>query len=329
MLTNVTARPQLNACMVKSETKDNSLVPQSNSESESVKQRHREVDKCLDEDELRHEPWQEPHPLSTTTTLSLELPTWPQIKRLQRYYYNIYKQLTQKLNHLIYLTKLQELSSAPTTASLANRITEIQKDMSVPSSLPQLYEFLYLANQETKTADLLNRYLMLVNPIQKAIHYAELNTPESQILHYLNQLYDGDESLVSKLQEIKLKQRRGEMPLYPYESSHETKREKQQIRDLIREIRGLNNSIADLEPQAQAKSARYKSELRSSWSEMDRLCLLIIGLISSLPFQWYDAAVDGGGAMAQILVELNGLRRKLEAYQEDIVDVDVDKLLRE
>ncbi|KAI3403562.2 hypothetical protein KGF56_003607 [Candida oxycetoniae] len=267
--------------------------------------------------------------------------TWPTIHELERYYYEIYQKLSYKLNHLIYLTKLKDLTDTPVN-KLADEITKIQQEFMIPSSLQDLYRYLVLANRETKINDLLNRYFMMLNPVQKAIHHADLNTSEQKILEYLNILYDdnddnrgGKQGLAFQIQNLNQLRRVGGGGGDDYEEdTDKVKKQKQEIRSLSQEIASLNVDLDTLTLKVQDLNTKddlvstlkqNTDKLVQNWHQIDGQSRLILELVCSLPYAWYEEDSeeedDGGGQLVHIMLQLNEIQTRLHKYQS-IIDRD-------
>lgn len=238
--------------------------------------------------------------------------SWAHMHDLEKQYYTAYQKLTHKLNHLMYLTKLKEI--AHPSEDTTQQVNQIKRAMDI-DDLEELFLFLQLQNDLIKTDSLLNRFLLMSAPTLKAINQANLNTSETKILEHLGLLYD-DNGLVQKVQEIENKKRdeMNQIQQHPFEV-------------IYTEIKPLMNEIEQLDLQFEELQTRYISqkeaqveenevarvqyaELVHRWHKLDRLCILLILLITSLPYDWL---IDE--SLMNMMLELNAIRDKLNKYQ--------------
>ena len=301
------------------------------------------------------------HISSNMDKLEDEPISWSTIHELEKQYYETYVQLTHKLDHLVYLQKLKSLTSTP-VEKLAPKVKQIQDELMVHSSLQDLFEFLHTANYVTKTDDLLNRYLMMINPIQKALHYADLNTSEAKILEFMDELYNennpkgtfsvsGNEkkSLTMRVQEIYNRigsQASKENAIKKYE---EVRVQKQEIRDLVQEIKNVKLESSGLRPKYDAlvsgeqgglvqTHVKNVKQLVVKWRRSELLSHLLVLLITNLPYSWYDDEAEknhegvnvngemsgdeyGGELVRMIVKDLPEIKEKL-CLNQLIVNVD-------
>lgn len=246
--------------------------------------------------------------------------SWAHIHDLEKQYYTAYQNLTHKLNRLMYLTKLREVANLKDTSL---QIDQIKRAMDI-DNLDELYQFLQLQNSLVKTDSLLNRFLLMSAPILRAINQANLNTSETKILDQLGLLYD-DNGLVYKVQEIENKKRN---------ESNQPQRNPFEI--IYTEIRPLMDEVEQLDSQFKELQARYihqkeaqvgeneearqqYQELVFRWHKLDRLSLLLILLITSLPYAWLNDEV-----LMNMMLDLNDVRDKLNKYQSVVNENNIE-----
>ena len=237
--------------------------------------------------------------------------SWSHIHHLEKQYYTAYKDLTHKLNRLMYLTKLKEIANLSDTS---HQVDQIKEAMDV-EDMEELHQFLQLQNDVIKTESLLGRFLLMSSPVLKAINQANLNTSETRILENLGVLYN-DDGLVFKLQDIEHKRR-----------SQESQAQENPFEVIYTEVKPLMDEVEQLDSQFKELQAKYISqkesqveeneearkqyqELVQRWHKLDRLCLLLILLITSLPYSWL-----GDELLMNIMLDLNSIRDKLSKYQ--------------
>ncbi|KAI5967198.1 hypothetical protein CANMA_003255 [Candida margitis] len=271
------------------------------------------------------------HFLKTTTILShqygipqvqrqQDFTSWSHIHNLEKQYYAVYQDLTHKLNHLMYLTKLKEVSNLD---DISHQIDQIKQAMDI-DDLDELYQFIQLQNDVVKTDSLLNRFLLMSSPILKAINQASLNTSEMKILDHLGILYN-EGGLVYKVQEIENKNR-----------DEVSQPEKNPFELIYTDIKPLMDEVQQLDAQFKQLQLKYISNkenkveeneeartryhgLVSRWHKLDRLCLLLILLITSLPYAW-----STDESLMTMMLDLNDMRDKLAKYQSVVNKDNID-----
>ncbi|EDK45886.1 hypothetical protein LELG_04065 [Lodderomyces elongisporus NRRL YB-4239] len=232
----------------------------------------------------------------------------------------------------------------------------------VHSSLQDLFEFLHTANYVTKTDDLLNRYLMMINPIQKALHYADLNTSEAKILEFMDELYNennpkgtfsvsGNEkkSLTMRVQEIYNRIGSKASKDDAIKEYEKVRVQKQEIRDLVQEIKIVKLESSGLRPKYDAlvsgeqgglvqTHVKNVKQLVVKWRRSELLSHLLVLLITNLPYSWYDDETEknhegvnvngemsgdeyGGELVRMIVKDLPEIKEKL-CLNQLIVNVD-------
>lgn len=246
--------------------------------------------------------------------------SWAHIHDLEKQYYTAYQNLTHKLNHLMYLTKLKEVANLRDTSL---QIDQIKQAMDI-NNLDELYQFLQLQNNLVKTDSLLNRFLLMSAPILRAINQANLNTSETKILDRLGLLYD-DNGLVYKVQEIENKKRNesNQLQQNPFEIIYT------EIRPLMDEVEQLDSQFKELQTryiyqkEAQVgeneETRKQYEELVFRWHKLDRLSLLLILLITSLPYVWLSDEL-----LMSIMLDLNDVRDKLNKYQSVVNENNIE-----
>ncbi|KAI5949058.1 hypothetical protein KGF57_004888 [Candida theae] len=253
--------------------------------------------------------------------------SWSRIHNWEKRYYTAYQELTHKLNRLMYLTKLKELANVDNPSQ---EVAKIKGEMDI-DDLDELLQFLRLQNDVIKTDTLLNRFLLMSSPVLKAIHHANLNTSETKITDRLGVLYN-ENGLAFRVQELENKkrceERQEENPfdiIYTEIKPLMEKIEQSELQFKELQIKYVSQKKAQVEENEGARK-RYQ-ELVERWHKLDQLSLLLILLITSLPYVW-----SNDESLMTMMLELNGIRNKLMKYQlvvnkDDIKDFSTQELL--
>ncbi|CAX41796.1 conserved hypothetical protein [Candida dubliniensis CD36] len=242
------------------------------------------------------------------------------VKQLEHKYYHLYKQLNHKLNHLIYLNKLQELNQKSTQAELDTQLKTIKDQMGIESN-QELLDFLKLQNNEIKTEKLLLQYLLMIEPILNSTHRSDLNQSEQRISKMLNELYNDDENDTGLVfQRIANRKNQNELQAGNYNLI------KNVVKPIIDGLGELNKTLMTLnkqyvnkkqsqmedDPEEGVKRKQYY-ELVRKWKELQDMVIEIPSLISDLPINWYDDPT-----LLQIMQEVDEIQIKLNTYQSII-----------
>lgn len=112
---------------------------------------------------------------------------------LESSYYDIYDELTKKLDQLIYTNKLKELKnlSATEVDALYQETIESKSYLLPSSDLGEIENYYNNQIHKFKTKTLLNNHLSISLPILRSIHHndANLTATEINILHNLKRLF--------------------------------------------------------------------------------------------------------------------------------------------
>mmetsp|Transcript_5880 Transcript_5880/g.7136 ORF Transcript_5880/g.7136 Transcript_5880/m.7136 type:complete len:338 (+) Transcript_5880:2314-3327(+) len=284
---------------------------------------------------------------------------------LEKKYYELYGELSQKLNKLTYLNKLDELNEQSVDKIeeqyheiLNNKLDKIPvleyskgDEISKLKAIRQYYE---LQIDNFKTRLLLNNYLQITLPILRSIHKLDtgITTTELNISQNLSTLYSTNEqdrtANVNKLMKYyqELNKNNKTLDKLAYSISNTLNNELQS------KLKDLNKLGVNLK-EKHAKLLNLKGEqikdfldenddqvyekfhtLVNEWSYISIICELLSSFIVSLPIDWYQDR-----SLRKILFEIEKLSLKISKYQliinvnslknfklEELYMIDLDEL---
>ncbi|CUM55846.1 unnamed protein product [Debaryomyces tyrocola] len=284
---------------------------------------------------------------------------------LEKKYHELYGELSQKLNKLTYLNKLDELNGQSVDKIeeqyheiLNNKldkipILEYSKGNEI-SKLKAIRKYYELQIDNFKTRLLLNNYLQITLPILRSIHQLDtgITTTELNISQNLSTLYSINErntnanvnKLIKSYQE--LNKNNEELNNLAHSISNTINNELQsKLKDLNAvnvTLKEKHNTLLELKGEqineflSESDDQIYKkfNALVNEWSYISIICELLAGFVISLPIDWYQDK-----SLRKILFETENLSLKTSKYQliinmnslnnfklEELYMIDLDEL---
>lgn len=284
---------------------------------------------------------------------------------LEKKYHELYGELSQKLNKLTYLNKLDELNGQSFDKIeeqyheiLNNKldkipILEYSKGNEI-SKLKAIRKYYELQIDNFKTRLLLNNYLQITLPILRSIHQLDtgITTTELNISQNLSTLYSINErntnanvnKLIKSYQE--LNKNNEELNNLAHSISNTINNELQsKLKDLNAvnvTLKEKHNTLLELKGEqineflSESDDQIYKkfNALVNEWSYISIICELLAGFVISLPIDWYQDK-----SLRKILFETENLSLKTSKYQliinmnslnnfklEELYMIDLDEL---
>lgn len=295
----------------------------------------------------------------------LKLTSSNESTELEKKYHELYGELSQKLNKLTYLNKLDELNGQSVDKIeeqyheiLNNKldkipILEYSKGNEI-SKLKAIRNYYELQIDNFKTRLLLNNYLQITLPILRSIHQLDtgITTTELNISQNLSTLYSINErntnanvnKLIKSYQE--LNKNNEELNNLAHSISNTLNNELQsklkslnavnvtlkEKHNTLLELKGeqINEFLSESDDQIYRKF----NALVNKWSYISIICELLAGFVVSLPIDWYQDK-----SLRKILFETENLSLKTSKYQliinmnslnnfklEELYMIDLDEL---
>lgn len=295
----------------------------------------------------------------------LKLTSSNESTELEKKYHELYGELSQKLNKLAYLNKLDELNGQSVDKIeeqyheiLNNKldkipIVEYAKGNEI-SKLKAIRNYYELQIDNFKTELLLNNYLQITLPILRSIHQLDtgITTTELNISQNLSTLYSINEcntnanvnKLIKSYQE--LNKNNDELNKLAHSISNTLNNE---LQSKLKSLNALNVSLKEkhntlLEMKGkqineflgESDDKIYKkfNTLVNEWSYISIMCEFLAGFLISLPIDWYQDK-----SLRKILFETEKLSLKISKYQliinmnsldnfklEELYMIDLDEL---
>ncbi|CUM54817.1 uncharacterized protein AC631_01812 [Debaryomyces fabryi] len=284
---------------------------------------------------------------------------------LEKEYYRLHGELSQKLNKLTYLNKLDELNGQSVDKIeeqyheiLNNKldkipILEYAKDDEI-SKLKAIRQYYELQVDNFKTRLLLNNYLQITLPILRSIHKLDtgITTTEMNISQNLSSLYSINEhdknanvnKLIKSYQELNKNNKTLDKLAYSISNTLNN--------ELQSKLKDLNNLSVNLKEKHTILLKLKRDQIKefldendngvyekfhtlvNEWSYISIICELLSSFIISLPIDWYQDR-----SLRRILFEIENISLKISKYQliinvnslknfelEELYMIDLDEL---
>lgn len=254
-----------------------------------------------------------------------------EILRLEGEYSKLYKQLTTKVDRLIYLNKLQEIESLN-----LSQIDELYQN--IRNEFPRVNEgdledFLIKQNNGIKTDIILANYLQIILPILKSIHSSNLSLTEANILKNMKKNFEIDSGLTFQIIASYKQQSKDEInqvDLLMQLSRHlklikpKLSQFDQLNHDLIQANQKLisqkSKQINDIDVNEQDLMKKYR-HLLNQWNYLLKICQFLPILITTLSINWFEDKT-----LFNIVHQCQDYLQKLEKYQAIICVNDLEHL---
>lgn len=295
----------------------------------------------------------------------LKLTSCNESTELEKRYHELYGELSQKLNKLAYLNKLDELNGQ-SVEKIEEQYHEILNNKldKIPileylkgneiSKLKAIRNYYELQIDNFKTRLLLNNYLQITLPILRSTHQLDtgITTTELNISQNLSTLYSINErnananvnKLIKSYQELNKNNK--ELSNLAHSISNTLNNE---LQSKLKSLNALNvnlkekhNTLLEMKGKqineflSESDDHIYKkfNALVNEWSYISIICELLVGFIISLPIDWYQDK-----SLRKILIETEKLSLKTSKYQlvinmnslnnfklEELYMIDLDEL---
>lgn len=265
---------------------------------------------------------------------SYGVPKWPtnlykgsKLHPLESKYADLHKELSRKLNKLIYLSELDVIYKlAPMEIDSQYQTIINEFSMIDPNDLKR---FLSTQNENFKTELLMNEYLQIILPVLRSVHHINLTLTEKDILHTLKSLYEDESGIIYSLMNeynssnenqdklndnytkisnlllnavkpkiLKLNELDKKIEL---SSDKLVNGQKQRVAEVIDEL--------DSTPEGNELIAGFKS-LIAKWNYLSILCDFLPSLITSLPTNWFKDE-----SLFNIIIDCEKLSERVRKYQ--------------
>lgn len=246
-------------------------------------------------------------------------------------YYQSYKTLLDKLNQLIYLNEIKQLSNIPQN-ELQFQYDEIM--VSIPANF-QSNPLQYLESQNKfKTNTLLNKYLEITLPILRSIHHSnhDLTSTETIIQRNLQRLYSMDhkEQDVNINKLITTFNENQELNDQYNTLTNDLSHLFETLKPKLAALKQLDQTLGELEVEANSQKVRdinmnqhdeptikkqYK-KLIQKWTHISILCDFLPNFIMCLPINWFEDLT------CRDIIEICGDIREQFSYYQTLINKD-------
>lgn len=253
-----------------------------------------------------------------------------EILRLEGEYARLYKELTGKVDRLLYVNKLKEIEKYG-EGEVDVMYKEILEEFPLVKE-DELESFLIDQNQLVKSDTLLGNYLQVILPILRSIHSSDLSSTEANILKNLQLNFDLDKG--STFQVMKGYRKQSQQDVKLQDLLLEMSSCLQAIKPKLLQFTQLNKSLEsenskyvdqksgklnDTDINDKATRKKYR-DLLNLWNYLGKICQFLPILITTLTINWFEDE-----SLYNIIQQCQQYLQQIDKYQAIININDLDK----